>query len=82
MKSFIRKLFDGMLETPEYEANFGIEMNSMKLHDKLDNLLSGEANKLFNDFADACYWEQAQAEEQVFRYGFKTAVLLMLEVLG
>ncbi len=81
MKSFMDKLFDGMIESPEYDNSFGINKESIRIYERLDKLLSGKENKLFNDFADAWSWEQAQMENRIFRYGFKTAILLIVEAL-
>ncbi|MBQ8658424.1 MAG: hypothetical protein IJ506_04740 [Clostridia bacterium] len=82
MKSFIRELFEKLLETPEYNANFGIEMNSNRLYEKFKPLLSEKEKKLLNEYIDECVYEQTQAEEKMYRCGFKTAMLLVFEILS
>ena len=51
-------------------------------HDAVFKTLSKEQVPLFNNFVDCLLGGTCETNELMFRYGFKTAILLMIEVFS
>ena len=79
MQSFIEDMFYKMMEriTPDDQ----IFERECKEQVELEKTFSKEQKELFRLYSDACVARACEVEESIYRRGFNTGVLLMLEVL-
>ena len=83
MKSVIEDLFVGELNRIERgEKKRVIPEEVIKAYEELSATLSAQQQELFEEYIDQSSVQQGQDEEEMYRSGVKTALLLVFEVLS